>query len=238
MIRVVVAGNSVALHVAPRRDDRAGGTYADHLRRRLRPLGGDVVNVARRSNLVDEDDLEFMAHCQRNDPDAVVMQYGINEAAPRVLPRPLWMWLKGPQAYGRAKSLLRRVEGRMEPHLVRWTRAGGWIRPARFEARYRYKVRIVRRESAALPLIVNLGPPTDDLERLLPGMRAAVERYNGILERICREEGAILVDVHGLVLDRGMEIQPDGIHFTAEGHRQVADLVWKCLRESFPALPG
>jgi lysophospholipase L1-like esterase len=238
MVRVVVAGNSVALHVAPRREGRDSGTYADLLRRRLEPLGGAVVNVARRSNLVDEDDLEFMANCQRNDPDAVILQYGINEAAPRILSRPLWMWLKGPQAYGTAKSLLRRVEGRLEPHLVRWTRAGGWIGPKRFEERLRYKVRIVRKESAAVPMVVNLGPPTPDLERLLPGMTAAVERYNAIMERVCRDEDAVLIDIHALVRERGPEIQPDGIHLTAEGHRCVAELLWDRLCERFPGLPA
>lgn len=237
MLRVVVAGNSVALHVAPKRESRAGGTYADLLRRRLEPLGGAVVSVARRSNLVDGDDLDFMADLQRNDPDAVVLQFGINEAAPRILPRGLWMWLKGPQAYGKAKSLLRRVEGKVEPALVRWTRAGGWIGPARFAERYRYKLRICRKDAAALPFVVNLGPPSADLERALPGMTAAVDRYNAVLADLCRDEGAVLVDVHGLVSRRGMDIQPDGIHFTRDGHRAVAELLWERLRERFPHLP-
>lgn len=238
MLRVVVAGNSVALHVARREGAREAGTYADHLRRRLEPLGGAVVNVARRSNLVDEDDLEFMAHCQRNDPDAVVMQYGINEAAPRILSRPLWMWLKGPQAYGRAKSLLRRIEGKLEPRLVRWTRAGGWIGPKRFEELYRYKIGIVRKESAALPLVVGLGTPTADLERVLPGMTAAVERYNAVMRDLCGAEGAVFVDVQALLAGRGADLSPDGIHLTAEGHRLLGDRIWQHLRDAFPDLPG
>ncbi len=237
MVRVVVAGNSVALHVAPRRDERDSGTYADHLRRRLEPLGGAVVNVACRSNLVDEDDLEFMANCQRNDPDVVILQYGINEAAPRILPRPLWMWLKGPQSFGIAKSVLRKVEGGLEPRLIHWGRAGGWIGPKRFEELLRYKIRIVLKESAAVPMVLNIGPTTPDLERVLPGVTASVHHYNEIMGRLCRDEGAVLVDLHALVREQGLSIQPDGVHLTAEGHRCVCDLLWERLRERFPDLP-
>jgi lysophospholipase L1-like esterase len=221
MVRVLVAGNSVALHVAPHRERREDGSYVDLLRRELEAIGGRVSSVAQQSNMIDEDDLQFMTHVQRADPDVVILHYGVNEAAPRILPKRLWMWLKGPQAYSRFKSGLRRVEAKLEPTLIRWTRAGGWIGPAEFGRRLAYKLDLVRKEAAARTLVVNIGPPSERMETLLPGMGRAVDRYNAVIEQVCRDRGAGVVDAWGLVKEAGIDIQPDGCHFTAEGHRQL-----------------
>ncbi len=234
MLRVLVCGNSIALHVAPHRLNRKEGTYVDLLRRQLEPVGGRVISIARQSNMIDEDMLEFMANVQRYDADAVVMHFGVNEAAPRILPRGLWMWLKGPQAYGRLKSGVRRVESIVEPGLIRLASAGGWIGPRQFGAIYDRKLEVIGREGAGTAFVVNIGPPSDTMERLLPGMGRSVDACNDVLADLCRKHDAVLVDVHDLVRRTGMDIQPDGCHFTGEGHRLVHQLLFDKLSERFP----
>jgi lysophospholipase L1-like esterase len=74
------------------------------------------------------------------------------------------------------------------------------------------------------------------MERLLPGMGDAVVAYNDILTGLCQKHDAVLVDAYGLVRREGIEIQPDGCHFTAQGHRLLHDLLWERLAERFPRL--
>jgi acyl-CoA thioesterase-1 len=56
-------------------------------------------------------------------------------------------------------------------------------------------------------------------------------RFRAIYPELARENGATLVPflLEGVAGDRRLN-QPDGIHPTAEGHRRVADNVWRALR--------
>jgi lysophospholipase L1-like esterase len=66
-------------------------------------------------------------------------------------------------------------------------------------------------------LTITLPPPAE--------IRAAVDAYNREIERVVREEGAVLVDLHGLgdlPSERPELVSEDGFHPSTEGAAAVA----------------
>ena len=132
------------------------------------------------------------------------------------------------------------------------------VRRPEYERDLRTLVRALRQEGRATVLVANTPP----LERLpaylaclsgaaatgaqcvtgvtLPGpdfVRFVVGAYNEVIERVVREEGAVLVDLHQAGLEareRGVEpslVSGDGFHPSTEGHRLVAETFAETLRE-------
>jgi len=228
-LRILVFGHSGSLALRPPRQSRQEGTYVDLLRRHVtESCGADaaVVNLALRSNMVNQDDLRFTCDIQRHDPDVVVLHYGVNECAPRVLPRPIWMWLHGFADQGWLRRRLGSWLMPMEVLLMRLVSCGGWLSAAKFERCLRFKIASVRKEAACRVLVVNIGPPNERYRRMLPGIERQVLRFNEVIARVAAESGALLMDVQGMVTAGGLEqLQPDGCHLSAEGHRQLFEMI-------------
>lgn len=91
----------------------------------------------------------------------------------------------------------------------------------------------LRRDGAATVLVANT-PALDRLPALqrfrlpAPLVTATVDRYNQAVDRVVRNEGAVLVDLHAASIRARQEgkeagyIGPDGFHPSAAGHEAVA----------------
>lgn len=125
----------------------------------------------------------------------------------------------------------------LEPTLVTvWLNVNDLTRfvpPDTYEAQLRELVRRVRRDGAATVLVAN----TPALDRLPAVTRfgldpalidGVVDAYNEAIDRVVRDEGAVLVDLHAASLAAradGKEagyISGDGFHPSAAGHDAVA----------------
>ena len=108
-VRVSVFGSSVALTIRPPRANRTEGTYSDRVDALALKAGFYLIvkNHAQRSRLIThENEMDFVGKLQKDNPDYVILHYGINEAAPRVWPYRLWMIAHAPK-WGRSNLYYR-----------------------------------------------------------------------------------------------------------------------------------
>ncbi len=105
--------------------------------------------------------------------------------------------------------------------------------PSTYERQLRQLVHELRRGGATRVLVANT-PPLDQLPAKPSYIPAAVanevvDRYNQVIARVVREEGAVLVDLHALGVRAEADgtfaklISSDGFHPSTAGHAAVAE---------------
>jgi lysophospholipase L1-like esterase len=237
---VVVVGSSVALFVRAIRVSRDESPYPALIAASYPDL--EVINSSRGSFDIEDAVRDFVPTVMVHDPDLVIMHLGINDCAPRLLPRRVWRFL---YAYSSdvllegfrsvAVQVGRRVDAAARAPFARLLNRP-WVRPARFLALLDAWLELVQKETSASVILVGIGRPTARVEHALPGISGNVEHYNAILQRATRGQEAWVrfVDVAAWMEGEELErLQPDGIHLSAAGHRRLAESIAKML----PAVP-
>lgn len=230
-MKIRIVGNSVAIKIRP---PRAGGvelTYSEIVAR----AGHEVTNVSMAGALLSEqfsllDDDVITAF-----PDAVILHHGIievyfrrtfrapnnagifNQYRNRVLRQGYTS--ATPSLLVRAfNALTRRIAGFLG---LRWQ----WQSPAEFLRVVQLTCELILKETGAFIVVVGISPTSARAEAELPGLRAEIARVNGELRACAARLGGRIefLDVASLLAAAGdADLIPDGIHFSAEGHRRVA----------------
>lgn len=235
-LSVVAFGNSVAALQVPPATDRGEGTYTEVLADLLAARGVPVVAhvEARWFDFLHRALREYPQRVRAHAPDVVVVQFGLNEYQPWLLP----VWLvrhllvrdaavtRTARRYRRhvAEPLWRAVRGyrrRAAPLAGTWA----WqTTPARFGGHLRRLLRLLRDEGHPLVLVLDLDPPGSRLEHFLPGLGTRHEVYRGVIEEAVRAEQdpqVRLVRVSEVIAALGDAGTVDGMHYTPAGHRAV-----------------
>lgn len=246
-LQIVVSASSVGYYVRPTEQHGPSRPYPEVLADRLRRHGteADVINHSKWFHMVHEAFREIQETVVPRGADVVVLNFGILEAESTLLPtmlvRRVYTWKP---TTNRLHATLRRwlllpvhhFHTRMAPRLMRRVPSFRRLSPRRFELELARTVRWLRKERNALVLVLNVNPVGDNVEETLPGTRKSVERYNAIIERVVGEQGddaTRLIDVHSAVAAGNVDgrLVADGIHYTAEGHRVVAGMLEREIRD-------
>jgi hypothetical protein len=85
-------------------------------------------------------------------------------------------------------------------------------------------ITVIRKETAARVIVMGVNPTTPRIEAQLPGTAAAIVDTNAALMELCARlsPSVLLVDPANFLGDAAPTAVPDGIHYSAEGHRRVA----------------
>lgn len=161
-----------------------------------------------------------LAYALASAPDALVVQCGIVDCAPRALRR----WERDALArVPGGKRVAKLVE--QNARALRRLRDVAFTPPAAFST----AVRAMRDKAKPARLLwVGIAPASAEYERAVPGITARVRSYNGLLQAAL---GADYVDVDGLgAVDDG-GLCADHHHLTVGGHAFVAERVRARLRE-------
>lgn len=240
-LSLVVLGNSLAIMANPR-PDRASGVWAEVVADRMSDeLGPTALALeARWFELAPQALAEYEQRVTSHAPDVVVIQYGYNEMQPWLLP--VWLvrhLLTDHVTTGRVSSWYRRT---VVPRLWRALRAyrrpaarvvgtRTWqLRRGRFRRTLQHLVRLSRNQHRALVLVVDVNPVTAKVEHFLPGQSRRHGLYQELIAGVVADAGdpdVRLIRASEVVERLGVETaMPDGIHLSADAHRQVADLVF------------
>jgi lysophospholipase L1-like esterase len=193
--------------------------------------------------MVDQAADGYESLIRADQPDVVVIAYGINECMPRVVPNRLTdHLLDWNRRRGRVRDLYR---GRFLPRVwpgVRWVQRKAAARlglrtwrmtPYRFEQELRRLVGAVREDLHALVVVIAPAPPTEDILWLLPHLDERRDVYARLIARVVESygDGVRLVDPATLFSECDDAAVPDGIHFSAEAHQQVAKVLTSLIEE-------
>lgn len=209
----------------------------------LREAGNDVRICARAGStideafrLIDDDAVCFF-------PDLVIINYGIVEICPRRELRFLSQWpvpnyfnnlLRGETyRFSTPTNRLRKKMGWLGNAVIRniaklvglsWR----WLSEDRFCQVTEAAVRLLLKETSAVVCLVGISPCSPRVRKLLPNADAAISSANRQLKALAAgfSSRVVFVDVEALLPEEKLpELVPDGVHFSATGHRLLAEAI-------------
>ena len=240
-LRVAVLGNSVPLLVVPTRSHRDEGTYVERLEVLLAEadLPATLTNSSRLFELIHEGARRFPRDVAPLQADVLIVNYGILELQPNVLPTSINRHLSRATPGGRGLRRLwhRAAVPRLWPVARSWqrwasARAGQrtWrLRPEHFVAELADLVRIAR-NSKVLVLVLDVHEPGPKLEHFMPGTRERWVRFQTVVRDYITtldDPGVRLLEVSAVVEDLGEVELGDGLHLSATAHARVAEIISK-----------
>lgn len=247
-------GSSVGYYVRPPEVSGPARPYPEALADLLGESGvdADVVNHSGWFRMIHEAFRDIQGMVVPHGADVVVLNFGILEAEPTLLPTALvrsvyhWNPTTNPVWGALRRKLLLPVHHfhvRAAPRIMKRGISFHRLSPRRFEESLKRTVGWLRKERNALVLVLNVCPAGDNVEKTLPGTGRSVNEYNSIIERVVRQQGdemTRLIDVNAMVADgnRDGRLVADGIHYTAEGHRAVAALLEGEIRSWLSGQPA
>jgi lysophospholipase L1-like esterase len=101
----------------------------------------------------------------------------------------------------------------------------------KYEANLREIVRRIKKETNAVLIFASTTPILDDRHAKRKAnfdrFEADVKRYNEVANRVMKEAGVLVNDLHAVVIQGGMEklLAADGTHYTKEGSERLAAAV-------------
>lgn len=240
--RVLVIGHSVATMV-PDRASRLDGPYPELVEQLLRADGYDVEvrNAAKEFTHIGHGVRIYQETVAGWNADVVIVNYGVVENQAPFIPQVVYnhfqTWDVGtskvsrvyrgrvaPRLWKALRKIQRRAVGLMGQRIHR-------VSPQRFLALMNQLIFLARHEHR-LVLLLDVNPPGPRITYSLPGAEKRHARYRDLVHMIVRAnektdpDGVRLIRSSDVVEELGLEkALPDGYHFSAEGHRRVADLV-------------
>lgn len=238
--RVAVLGNSVPILVVPPRATREEGTFPERLRRLLdeRGLDVEVRNDSRLFDVLPDGWRRFQRDVIPWAPDVLVVNYGVIEMQPNVVPTWLNRHLTTETVGGKGPLALyrRRVVPKVWPPVRRFQRWSSarvgthtWrLAPPRFAAELHRLIEVARRERM-LVLVNDVHAPGERLRHFFP----AIERRHAIVQEVIADvvggfadPDVRLVPVSQVSAKLGeVDGLPDGLHLTSAAHLGVAEML-------------
>ncbi len=239
--RVLVIGHSVATMV-PDRASRLDGPYPELVEQWLRADGFDVEvrNEGREFTHIGYGVKRYQEVVAGWSADVVIVNYGVVENQAPFIPQGVYnhfqTWDVGTSRVSRAYR--RRIAPKLWTRLRRLQRVavermgnrGHRVRPSRFVALFQQLIFLARHEHR-LVLVLDINPPGPRVTHSLPGAERRRDEYNELLRSVVlnangSDPDVRLIESSAVVDDLGLErALPDGYHFSAEGHRRLAEAI-------------
>jgi lysophospholipase L1-like esterase len=239
-LSIVVLGNSMTFTQLPHRDP-ATGTYGEVLRDRLSDAGiaANLHLEGRWFEFIQAGLRRYEPSVRAHVPDVLVIQYGLNESQPYLVP--IWLlrhFITDHKTASKAALWYRRHVSKRLWKKVRTARRAvspavgtrTWqVTPDRFTRKLVSIIKQARKEFRPLVLVLDVAPPGPLLTHYLPGQDERHRIYQDVIERAVTgfdDPEIRLVRTEPMVHRLGFpEALPDGMHFSPLGHQEVGDLL-------------
>ena len=239
-LSIVAFGNSVATMQLPVRQDRSQGTYVEVLADVLAGEGVPAVPhlEAKWFDFLTSAVRDYESRVRAHAPDVVIVQFGLNEYQPWLLPvgairhlivqhraatrtakvyrryvaTPLWTWVR---SYRRAVSPL--------VGLHTWQTT-----PRRFAKTLELLLRLARAEARPLILVLDIDAPGPLLQHFLPGVVERHQVFQGLLRSVTAgmdDPEVRLVAVSEITAGLGPAAMIDSMHYTPQTHEVIGRIL-------------
>ncbi|HEX7354610.1 MAG TPA: hypothetical protein VF288_07210 [Mycobacteriales bacterium] len=240
-LSVVVLGNSVASLVMPRegateQEMRTAANYlavlADHLTAAGVPVHPHL--EAEWFGFLHRATRDFQRRVRNHNPDVLIVQFGLNEMQPWIVPVALirhllvlgWSATRTSRAYRKRVATplwtrVRQFRRWASPHVGTRT----WqTTPRRFAGHLEALIRMVRAQGRPLVLVLDVNEPGAVLEHFLPGMHerhAVFQRTIADVVRSFASDDVRMVPCARICAETGPVALPDGMHMSSAAHAAV-----------------
>lgn len=228
LFKIVVIGNSVALRVRPPKQSEENLNYGSLLERDVFEEQMVLVENMGRSRWLMRDVLNNMEDYLQKFPDVFIINMGVVDASSREIP----LWYAN-LIKRENKGIVSWMFSGIHANLIKRFSAGfvslrgnkSWTSLRQFNTEYGALIDHLQKETAARIIAIPINPGNTRIENALPGSLKKYVQYNLIIEEITRKKGVEYLDLSSL----NDADYPDGIHFSAQGHKKVANLITKVL---------
>lgn len=249
-MKICILGNSVGFRIRPARNDGREMSYSEILEargHRVRNVSKSAIMINEAFAYLEEDVLTFF-------PDVVILHYGIVEASNRRTFR--WTNNKAIVNYYTNRLFARSFTFDSLPNRVchlflRAFNAGTrrlstrlgiqwqWLPTPRFLVVLKAMLEQIVKETHAVILVIGVTPCINRDDNLTQGSLENILHLNERMKAVCEQYPSRVryLDPGSFLRECDMDaLVPDAVHFSAEGHRQLAGAVLHLLEE-LPA-PG
>jgi len=232
-VRILILGDSLPFP-RPHKGQPVDVTWPTLLKARF--PGADLwLRASPRSCILDVIKELFFFTDSLPDFDAIIVQTGIVDCAPRPYPR--WVYKSLETFLGMAK--LRKIERFAHDHLL-WLHGRPWVNERSFASSLRRIVETAHERNPRLvALFIPIAPPTRTIVQTLPGIDHAAAIYNQAMER---ETSGLAAEYSCQCLQPFADRDPleitieDGHHLSVTGHRLIAESLASALQTLIPSL--
>lgn len=236
-MKICILGNSVGFRIRPVRSNPRDMTYSEILELH----GHQVRNVCRSAVMLNEAFAYLEEDVITFFPDIVILHYGIVEVAYRKTFR----WANNqtivnyytnrcfarPYSYRTTCSRVRHVLFRAVNSTTRklatllgvqWQ----WLSTNRFLLVLQSVLELITKETRSIVIVIGVTPCTDRIENMLKGTRKNIVEVNAGIKTVCEHYSGRVqyLDPRTFIQESNIdEFIPDGIHFSAAGHKALAE---------------
>lgn len=227
-MKILIFGNSVGLNVRPNTDSK--WTYVRFLERKYPYKEGHlVINKCKWNLMITDETLETFANeVLQNRPDYIIFNFGINESAPRTIPKFLWRILNNQDGrQSNMKVLINKVIKYFSPSLIKRFNLKGWVKEELFLHQLKARLEFINKETHSQTIVLGITKANERVERLLPNINDIIISFNKGMAQLCSKmDECYFIDVFDLGDETG-----DGIHYTEKGHKMVFERILYCINE-------
>lgn len=233
-LKVAIVGNSVGLRVRPPCQYPNNKNYGIILEELLQNEYKDKFVFVRNLCIGRGTIWDILA--RRNEilnefPNYYVINLGVSDASTREIP----LWYSN-IIVNRKESLKRRLLygiyyywiRKFRPQLVRFRGKRTWTSKRIFEKYFDKIIALLEKDTNSRIIVLSINPAGMRIEKELPGSSKSYVQFNGILENIAEKYDARFLDTTDLGDEKFI---PDGIHFSLEGNRIVAERLFRIIVE-------
>lgn len=241
-VKIVVIGNSVGIRVRPPLESPHNLNYSQILEQLISDhspaLIGEVENISLQRFMVG-DVLESIENYITRLPHVFILNLGVVDASNREIP--LWY----ANIVKNNKSLLGRFFSGIHMRIIVPNRRlfvklrGGksWVKLQSFTDSYERLIQTLLKETNACIISLGINQGGRRIEESLPGSTKKYTLYNEQIASVTRKFGQRYMEVNDFLTQEDF---PDGIHYSAEGHKKLAGRLFEeitiLLHECFGTL--
>ena len=249
-MKICILGNSVGFRIRPARNNIQETTYSEI----IESHGHNVRNVSKSAIMINEAFAYLEEDVITFFPDAVILHYGIVEVSCRRTFR--WTNNKAIVNYYTNRLFARSftfssIQRSIYNFFLRafnWSTRNlstlfslqwQWLPTPRFLTVLKSMLQLITKETNAVIVVIGVTPSFNRAENLMKESHKNILEMNSGMKAICEQFPCRVkyLDPDSFVRDSNIDdLVPDGIHFSAEGHRQLAEKLMSLI-ESMHASP-
>lgn len=230
--KITIIGNSVALRTRPPEKFPFNKNYCQYLEEIVHshaPNRTILINNKAQGATTIYNTIVKIDEFVQTHPDFFIINLGVVDASTREIP--LWFYRLASSKrdrliYNVSELFYRNVIIKLRPVLVKLRFKRSWISSKKYKKYFEILITTLIKETNSRIIVLPINLANSRVEKALPGSFKNHNKFNNIMKDIARENDQEFIDLSFLNSDQHF---PDGIHYSAGGHKIVAEEISKII---------